>query len=369
MKADDYHLSMRPLEEACRLARSGWVCLPNPLVGWGREGSNGWKLRILLRHIALVFRCWANASHAHIVIREFSTIPLLLIFPLLWPLQKKIWFVVHHNLQWAARSPVENAALSLLAKLGAQWALFETQDFPPETKLREAGAQRPATERSEEANLGKFSIPSDKNLILPHPVPDVGQTFLSARSSSGAPVIGVAGTYRPEKGMDELIRQLQKNFPTLGILLGVSNPEAVAHLDVEVMDTSTDEAYRKMIARCDVLVQNGAQESYFYRASGPIADAAACGTAVVAPDFPIIGKQVAGIGEVFHPSEAREAGLTEVGRQRPEGERQPLELLPEAVRSAIEKARSGGYDFASYCAARSAQALANQLDAFSDGTS
>jgi len=120
---------------------------------------------------------------------------------------------------------------------------------------------------------------------------------------------------------------------------------------VEVVDTSTDEAYREMISRCDVLVQNGAEISYFYRASGPIADAAACGTAVVAPDFPIIGKQVDGIGEVFQSSETGSAGLS----------------LPEAVRLAVEKMRAGEYDFETYCEARSAQTIAKQLDDFSNG--
>ena len=136
-------------------------------------------------------------------------------------------------------------------------------------------------------------------------------------------------------------------LPNLGILLGVPNPEDAAHLDVETVSTASEQDYFTMISRCDVLVQNGGEESYFYRASGPIADAAACGTAVVAPDFPIIGKQVAGIGEVF----------------------QGLEKMSEAVRTAIEKARAGAYDFSAYRAGRSAQALARCLDNFSDGKS
>ena len=175
----------------------------------------------------------------------------------------------------------------------------------------------------------------------------------------------MAGYYSPEKGIDQLVRLLKENFPpetksreagakrpaterseveTLGILLGIPNPEAVQISSVEVVNTASEEDYRAMLSRCDVLVQNGSKDSYFYRASGPIADAAACGTAVVAPDFPMIGKQAAGVGEVF----------------------QTLEKMPDVLRVAIEKVRAGGYDFSSYCAARSARALAKRLDDFCD---
>lgn len=317
MKAEDYHRSLRPLEEACRFAKSGWVCLPIPLTGG--------KRMILLRHCSLIFKIY-KIRRKRILVREFSTLPLLFVFPLLWPFRKKIHFLINHNLQWAARSSVEHFGLTLLAKMGARWALFETQHVQ---------------------GLEKFNIPSDKNLILPHPAPKSPPLEGCPKGGEGSPVVGVAGDYRPEKGMDELIGLLQKNFPRVGILLGVPNPEAVVHLDVEVVDTSTDEAYREMISRCDVLVSNQEKQSYFYRASGPIADAAACGTAVVAPDFPIIGKQVAGIGEVF----------------------QGLENMPEAVRRAVENTKAEKYNFSEYCAARSAQALANYLDGFSDGKS
>jgi glycosyltransferase involved in cell wall biosynthesis len=167
----------------------------------------------------------------------------------------------------------------------------------------------------------------------------VGQTFLSAREKKGRPVIGVAGAYRAEKGIDELIGLLKEKLPEFGILLGVPNPDAAAHLDVETVSTASKEEYLQMISRCDVLVFNGGKNSYFYRASGPVADAAACGTAVVVPDFPMLGKQANGIGEVF----------------------QCLENLPGAVRAAVEKVRAGQYDFDAYCNARSAQMIANQL--------
>jgi len=313
MKIDAYHQSLLPLEEACRLAQSRWICLPNPLVGWGCEGTLCWKAGVLLRHFALVLHCWRTASDQHILVREFSTIPLLIAFPLLWPLRCRLLFFIHHNLQWAARSPVENFAFRLLTRCGAQWAVYEVQPNSATVSLE-----------------------------LPHPVP----RRVVGDKSAGRPVIGVAGYYRPEKGMDELLLLLKKHFSDCDILAGVPNPEAVRIPSVKVINTITEADYRAMLARCDVLVQNNARDSYFYRASGPVADAAASGTAVVVPDYPLMRHQVlypVPVGEVF----------------------QTLEEMPDAVRRAVDRARAGKYDFDAYCAARSAQAVADQLDEFS----
>ncbi|MBC8207303.1 MAG: glycosyltransferase [Kiritimatiellales bacterium] len=334
MKPEEYHKSLSPLKEACQLA--GWACIPCPLTGG--------RLIILFRHLSLIFKIY-KIRDQRILLREFSTLPLLLVFPLLWPFRKQILFLINHNLQWAERDPLERFGLTLLARLGARWALFESQDFPNlgsrlpvRHSLGDGGSLHPQ-------NLGKFNIASDQNLVLPHPVLQSPPSEGCPKGGEGVPVVGVAGYYRPEKGMDELVGLLKEKLPMFGILLGVPNPEAAAHLDVEVVSTASAEEYFQMISRCDVLVFNGEQNSYFYRASGPISDAAACGTAVVAPDFPIIGKQVLGVGEVFWG----------------------LENLPVAIEVAVEKVRAGQYDFASYCAGRSVQALAALLEKFSNG--
>lgn len=311
MKAENYHPGRWP-QEACRLAQSGWVCVPNPLIGWGSEGDLRWKAGVLLRHFALVYRCWRVALRRYVLVREFSTIPLLMVFPLLWPVRRKLLFFIHHNLQWAAQSRIEKFGLNLLHRSGARFAMYEV-------------------------------CPDGlADLTVPHPVP----RRVSGEKSPDRPVIGVAGYYRPEKGMDGLLRLLTQQFPDCDILAGVPNPAALQIPSVKVINTAAEEDYRAMLARCDVVVQNSARDSYFYRASGPLADAAASGTAVVVPDFPLLRHQVmepVQIGETF---------------------RTPDELTP-AVRRAVERMRRGGYDFESYCAARTPQAVADRLDEFS----
>lgn len=312
MNSETYHPSLRPVEEACRLAKSGWACVANPLVGWGSEGDLRWKTGVLLRHVALIFRCWRSAGHRHILVREFSTVPLLAVFPFLWPLRRKLLFLIHHNLQWAAQSRIEHFAFRLLDKLGANWAAYEVQ-------------------------AGEFAI----DVILPHPVPH----RIAGEKNAERPVLGVVGYYRPEKGMDDLLRLLVKHVPDCDVIAGAPNPDAVKIPSVRVVDTASEADYRALLARCDVLVQNGARNSYFFRASGPVADAAASGTAVVAPDFPLLRHQICTpvpVGETFRTPEE----------------------IPAAVRRAVECIRRGGYDFDAYCAARSAQVVASILDGF-----
>ena len=328
MKADRYHQSLRPIMEACGLAKTGWVCIPNPLVGWGTQGVL-WKSGVLFRHWGLIFRCWRTSRSRHILVREFSTLPLLLVFPFLWVLRKKIFFLIHHNIQWAMTSRAERFALIWLAFLGAQWGVFETQQFH---------------------GLEPFNIPADRNLVLSHPVP----CLFSARrkKEKGRPVVGVVGAYRSEKGMDGLLGLLAESFPNYELILGVPNREEVLNVpsSFRVVDTGSDKAYRDVLAECDVVVQNGEKEQYFFRASGPLADAAVCGTAIVVPDFPLIRHQVlspCSIGEVF----------------------QGLEKIPEAIRTALDQCSKRTYNFDRYCEARSVQSLANQLDQFCDGKS
>jgi len=314
------------------MAETGWVCVANPLVGWGRGLL--WKVGVLLRHIALIFRCLEKNSSPHILVREFSTVPLLLIFPFIWPLRKKLYFTVHHNLQWAARSWIERVALIVLTRLGARWAIFETQDMN---------------------GLSVFNIPAERNLVIPLPCCGGGaiSPFIknNERVSSRDRVrIGVVGYYRPEKGMDPLLYALADHFPDCELILGVPNLKNLKAIPnaFRVVDTSSKMAYQQILQQCDVLVQNGEPENYFYRVSGLISDAATCGTAVVAPDLPLIAHQLSSpvpVGEVF----------------------QRLEEMPGRVRQTIEKVCHCRYDFKVYCAARSASALATCLDAFSRG--
>lgn len=311
MKAKDYHKSLKAIEAASQSAQWGYLSC----------SLTGGKGMILIRHFLLVFKCYRHCSFP-ILIREFSTWPLLLFFPLLWPLRNRLVFLIHHNLQWAVRNRIERHGFLSLKKLGIRWALFETQSLK--------GAE-------------SLHLPSDRNLVLPHPVPK--RTGWGGGARSVRPVVGVIGYYRSEKQMDLLVHELKKNCPEFSVLLGIPNPEDVRSAEVDVVCTRSDEQYFGVISRCDVIVFNGERRRYFYRASGPIADAASCKTAVVAPNFPVIKRQVDGIGEIF----------------------QSFDDLPDAVRRAVWRVRSGQYNFEAYCAARSPRAIAEKLRQFSDG--
>ncbi len=109
------------------------------------------------------------------------------------------------------------------------------------------------------------------------------------------------------------------------------------------MDTSSFEQYLQAIAACDVIVLNHPANGYEYRASGLIADAAAAQVPVVVRNLPLLRHQV------LHPEAIGEC--FEKGAE-----------IPECIGRVSDRLARKEYDFETYNKARSAEALAQQLD-------
>ncbi len=335
----DYHGALRPLAEACQLARADIQLVDTLLNAPRSAGPMIRKTAVFFQHLRFVLRVWRMRHGQHLLVREFSNVPLALLFPLMIARRRRLLFVVNHNLQWTVNRRIERAAFRCLGKMQCRFVFFE---MIPEERLRELG------------------ISPQLSVALPHPCgvsPIISSSendeIIEGLTPEVAPParVGVVGEYRPEKKTDEMLSCLLK-IPNIEIMVGVPNPERFEACSrfsgsdrIRVVDTSSTAVYRRTIAECAVIVLSHPAEAYRFRASGLIADAAACGTAVVAPGLPTIGKQAAGIGEFF----------------------QTLESAPDAVLAAIEKMRAGAYGFAEYRAARSAQQMASILDEFCHG--
>lgn len=355
----DFHGALRPLEEACRMARADIQLVDTLLNAPGFGGPVLRKAAVFLQHLRFVFRVWCLKRGQYLLVREFSNVPLALLFPLVCPWRKRLLFIVNHNLQWAVNRWTERAAFRCLGKMQCRCVFFEQV---PEARLRELGISPQFSEALLHpcGACGVSPITCGVSPIISSSKNDeiIGLTPAARNNRTpavtpAAPAarVGVVGEYRPEKKTDETLSHLLK-LSDIEVVVGVPNPERFKACSrfagsdrIRVVDTSSTEVYFRTLAGCDVLVLSCPAEAYRFRASGLIADAAACGTAVVAPDFPTLGKQAAGIGEVF----------------------QCLEEMPSAVERAVETMRSGGYGFASYCAARSAERIASMLDEFCHG--
>lgn len=325
----ELHGALRPLQEACRAAgllyADDLMAEPQPASGRGRRASAALlrKVRVACRHARFALRVLHMEAGRNLLSRDFSSIPLAFLFPLLRSRRDRLFFTVNHNLQWALHRPDERAALRRLGRAGCRFVFFE---FVPEEGLRRLGL--------EAAN----------GLAIPHPV---APCLCRRRRAGGIETVGVIGEYRPEKGIDELLGRLV----TLSwrVLLGLPNADEFrarspfgSHPKLEIIDTSDPDTYRRTVAECDAMVLNYPAGAYRFRASGLIADAAAAHVATVVRRQPVLEQQVTSpvpVGELFDD----------------------LNGLEAALKRTDERLRGGGYDFDAYCTARSSQALADRL--------
>ncbi|HSA79309.1 MAG TPA: hypothetical protein VLE23_00720 [Geminicoccaceae bacterium] len=289
----DPHQALQALIEAAALTRAKVAVLPVPMHARDRR----WLPRtvaLLVKavhflgpHLRMVGQVWGAGEFDLIMVREFLTALLIVVWPLLWPLRRRVYFLINHNLQEAHQRGLERAVLRILHRTGCRFGCFETT-----------------------AGFAEIGIVPDRErfLVLPHPL----VATLSAKPAAqptDEPVVGVIGEVRAEKGSEALFKTLlqlraQGRLPAR-LVLGCPQAEVRAtwrECGFEVIDTSDRAAYLAALDLCDVVILNYQRERYEYRPSGVAADALARGAAVVCPDFPLMRRQLsipAEVGAVF----------------------------------------------------------------------
>lgn len=276
------HGALQPFYDAAVLARSRVTVIPVPMH-WrppgfmsGKMAKAAQSIAYLLSHVRLVRDLWRRRDYQLIIVREFLTPFLIVVWPFVWPLRSRVCFLVNHNLQEAHRRGLERTILKTLYRTGIRLGCFETT----------AGFD----------DLGIRPSP-DRLLVLPHPIKPVAPPR-PPRSATELPVIGVIGAVRAEKGVDEILTTLldlrQRGRLPSHLILGCPAPERVVQWqhEFEVVDTSAPASYVAALDRCDVVVLNYRPDRYFLRPSGVAADAISRRTVVVCPDFPLMRHQL-----------------------------------------------------------------------------
>jgi glycosyltransferase involved in cell wall biosynthesis len=261
------------LEEWCL------VTLRTPvMVALGRPLENAWLRRLthLVNHLVLGWRIRQRAREKFVFAQEFITIPLLVSFPLWARQRRRVVFQVNHNVQFAMRSRGQRLALNLLFRLGARIAAHEIflRDLPA-TRLRPR-----------------------HDLMLPNPM--ASRTFSPRRRDQRLVRVGLVGSFRPEQQGGETLAFLSGLGPVGGrephLVVASANRARLEEMKAKAGEIrwyapgSGD--YWDILAGLDVVVLNYLRSAYEYRTSGVAADAIACGVPVVAPDFPLIRRQL-----------------------------------------------------------------------------
>jgi len=331
----DPHHALQPLIEAAALAESKVAVLPVPML-WAEPPRLPRPLAMLAKallflppHLRLVARLWQRRDHDLIVVREFLTALLIAVWPVIWPLRRRVYFLINHNLQEAHQRGLERVVLRLLHRTGCRFACFETA-----------------------AGFAELGIVPDRErfLVLPHPL--VGASAARPERPAGEPAVGVIGAVRAEQGSEAMLEALLRlradgRLPAR-LVLGCPQAELRASWQgrgFEVIDTGERAAYLGALDLCDVVVLNYQRERYQYRPSGVAADALARGAAVVCPDFPLMRRQLSApaiVGAVFDG---------------------PDQLAPAVLR-ALALCPTLAPALAAHRQARAPEALARLLDGF-----
>ena len=307
----DPHQALQALSEAAALTRARVAVLPVPM----HAGDQAWlprplallakALLFLGPHCRMAGQVWRARDHDLIVVREFLTALLIVVWPVLWPLRRRVYFLVNHNLQEAHQRGLERLVLRVLHRTGCRFGCFETS-----------------------AGFAEIGIVPDRErfLVLPHPLPATAAARPAARPAD-PPVVGAIGEVRAEKGSEALLETLlelreQGRLPAR-LVLGCPQAEVRARWrerGFEVVDTSDRAAYLATLDLCDVVILNYQRERYQYRPSGVAADALGRGAAVVCPDFPLMRRQLcapAEVGAVFESQDELAAATLRALALRP----------------------------------------------------
>ncbi|MGH6945446.1 MAG: hypothetical protein ACREH6_14665, partial [Geminicoccaceae bacterium] len=336
----DPHRALEPLFAAARLTRAKVDVLRVPMRSRAKRilprrlDRALYTLSLLPSHLRLASQLWRRRDHDLLLVREFTTLMLLVVWPLIWALRERTCFLINHNLQEAHQRRFERAALRILYRHGLRIACLETP-----------------------AGLAELGLPPDETriLVLPHPLGALAPP--RPDSPAALPVIGVIGSVRPEKSSEDvlamLLRLREQGRLKARLVLGCPESEVRErwwNRGFEVFDTRSRAAYLDALDLCDVVVLNYRRDRYLYRASGVVADAVARRAAVVCPDFPLIRHQLsvpARVGCPFQKIGNLEQAITEALALRP--------TLSEAAQQ--------------HESARNPRALAALLDAFVERSS
>ena len=241
----------------------------------------------LFAHLLLIKRIWIYRNK-NILVREFLTLPLLLVAPFLLAFKCNVWFLCHHNIATAAKKRNHRIALRCMRLLGIKFIVFET--------------------------VRSWSIVEEErffNNIKSIPFPIFPYEILrKANKKRGKITIGFVGNFRKEKlsfnALDMVVANIESDIlKSCTLIIGTPEVEKFEKYSnvATLIDTQKFESYLSCLKQCDLIVLPYSDKTYSFRTSGVLADAVSFGCFIVCPNLPILSDQVSNpvpVGICYH---------------------------------------------------------------------
>jgi glycosyltransferase involved in cell wall biosynthesis len=246
--------------------------------------------------MGLIAQVYGNGGRT-VVIREFLTVPLFALAPLLWTKRKSLWLLCQHNIGLSVNNGLHRRMMRLLYAAGFNFLVYDTVEvFAP------IAPPRPG-----------------RVVAIPFPVSEIARPDSPVRRPAQL-VIGFVGAFRPEKSPEWAIRRLSDaiargQLPShVSLLLGNDDQHVRAqwaHV-ARTVDTDSYADFLGALAICDILVLPYDEQVYQYRCSGVFSEAVALSCLIVAPDIPGLHEQVSlpqSVGALYAGRDALEDAL------------------------------------------------------------
>jgi hypothetical protein len=262
-------------------ASKGWefVTIETPDLWVGARQVRAFgvhQMLLIASHLGFAVGILFGRKNRHIIVREFVTIPLLLVIPLWWGMRRRLYFINNHNYQFATSRWTHRVGMRILIGAGTQIASVELS-------MRRA--------------IGMSSLRND--FVIPFPIAHrpLRAKVLSARRQS---TVGILTSFRAEQRSEELVEALQGARTDGGaawrLVVASRMHEPLARMRGkadELLPLKLDNSeYWPTLERFDIAIFYYDRAAYENRTSGIIADAIACGVPVICPNFPVLFRQV-----------------------------------------------------------------------------
>jgi len=248
--------------------------------------SIGLQLRREYRHISMALRAFRFKDVDTIFVFEIYNQHLFFSLPLLMLSGKELLIGLHGNQQLAMTHSLKYAGLLYLKQL---------LNFSKKTKVL-------LFEVDDDVLSEGFRMPETSKIIIPHPIVSEATPKLEPgeRLAEKAKIkIGVVGIIRKGKPIYELL-EIANDYvlahpEDFELAIGTpldKKPEGLEKIQAVYYDTTTQDQYMNALREVDILLVHYEKDLYYYRTSGVVSDAGACGCYVIASDFPVIAHQV-----------------------------------------------------------------------------
>jgi glycosyltransferase involved in cell wall biosynthesis len=281
----------------------GYLSIETKLPNWFKNLTTsipnyaiGLNLRREYRHIAMGIRVLKLKDCQILLIFEAYNQHLIILLLLLVLSGKKVLIMLHGNQQFAMTSKLKYLGFLYLKNFLNIFKNIKVVLLELDDKILPQ----------------KFQLPPHSKLLIPHPIVSTATPRLQPgeRLSANTKLkIGVVGTIRQDKPSAKLIETIQKYLASNSqyeLIIGTpfgQKPVYLNELKVTLYDTTKEEDYFRVLKQIDILVIHYDKNRYYYRTSGVISDAAACGCYIIASDYPVIKHQISSpiaIGSTFN---------------------------------------------------------------------